>query len=30
VGQKILMEKFEGEGPLGRPRCKRENIKMDV
>ena len=28
---KVLVEKLEGERPLGRPRCKWEdNIKMDL
>jgi hypothetical protein len=27
---RVLVGKPEGKRPLGRPRCRRENIKMDL
>jgi hypothetical protein len=27
---RILVGKPEGKGPLGRPRCREDNIKMDL
>jgi hypothetical protein len=27
---RVLVENPEGKGPLGRPKCKWENVKMDL